>query len=806
MATAAVRSMPSLLDLIVAHAPLALELAPLHTADQVAEVAAAIGKIPTGTPARAERIHKTLTFAERCTVSHIDQLVSRLESRAPRFIALASTAAAHASGETIILVPAVDSCVACGHSVLTDTRRGERARSKGKPNHPTVYSEGGMLRGELYIKTCASCGAAHTLSYAEGGTCIEAGKVLPYSDATSRSQRWYQSTRCTVHETSLLYRFETQALHSHTGWETFGEEWRDLTGADLVTDNFRKTLAHAWLSWSLLRWRRELELPTIAMKLTSDEGLDETLLDAVAGEDAAKKARDALATTRAASVDAAATAAASDTSSSLLYRFIDKWGRHHALHCRRPLPEQQWCMCYIIDGHMKCRRLVCENANARMVEMGEAGTAVLGCTGTPLPGGRFCKRCRPFCARRTPGPRPAGSQSTSTADFNALPPGAAAFAFANKPPPCGHAEVCVCPEEAVEAEVQTEAEAGAEAEPLQPGEENVHLVEALVDYRPLSKQNARPGHARCIKAGRAQYLVKWAGWPSDANSWECACDISGELIEPYLDAQAERAAASVEGPPAKRTRAAKKKHVGADAAKLASMVKGDFKIDDSEKKALKFKCGSPSHYRSLPSCHVAAPHKRYAPRAISRHAGVCAYRRCQTLKEEQYSEKKRTTAGGLFMVSACGLFIGVRELYGSESLTQVHLFLLELFAKHEVPLPTVLAYDDACHLLKFLKGAKRCSSRFTAWLLAKVKFVVDRFHWPNHKDEKFCALNVNPKKCAELGPSTNTEAAEESFAWLARSKHLFRTMNESRYIFVQLRLMELRNRFLVKRRPLKAAA
>ena len=46
----------------------------------------------------------------------------------------------------------------------------------------------------------------------------------------------------------------------------------------------------------------------------------------------------------------------------------------------------------------------------------------------------------------------------------------------------------------------------------------------------------------------------------------------------------------------------------------------------------------------------------------------------------------------------------------------------------------------------------------------------------------------------------------QSFAWLARSKHLFRTMNESRYLFVQLRLMELRNRFLVARRPLKPAA
>jgi hypothetical protein len=67
-------------------------------------------------------------------------------------------------------------------------------------------------------------------------------------------------------------------------------------------------------------------------------------------------------------------------------------------------------------------------------------------------------------------------------------------------------------------------------------------------------------------------------------------------------------------------------------------------------------------------------------------------------------------------------------------------------------------------LLKFLQGEHRCKGRLTAWLLANVKFVVDRFHWPNHKEERFCAKFVNPKKCAELtqlGPTTNTEAAEE---------------------------------------------
>lgn len=41
-------------------------------------------------------------------------------------------------------------------------------------------------------------------------------------------------------------------------------------------------------------------------------------------------------------------------------------------------------------------------------------------------------------------------------------------------------------------------------------------------------------------------------------------------------------------------------------------------------------------------------------------------------KSEQYGvDKKRTTAGGVFAVSGCGLFVMYDELYGSESLTQV---------------------------------------------------------------------------------------------------------------------------------------
>ena len=82
------------------------------------------------------------------------------------------------------------------------------------------------------------------------------------------------------------------------------------------------------------------------------------------------------------------------------------------LVCRQP----GCCDCYILDGHMKCRRLVCENANARLFDMGIHGKAVLGCTGTPLPGSRFCRKCKAASAQRDasgdgPAPRPDGNVS-----------------------------------------------------------------------------------------------------------------------------------------------------------------------------------------------------------------------------------------------------------------------------------------------------------------------------------------------------------------------------------------------------------
>ena len=97
----------------------------------------------------------------------------------------------------------------------------------------------------------------------------------------------------------------------------------------------------------------------------------------------------------------------------------------------------------------------------------------------------------------------------------------------------------------------------------------------------------------------------------------------------------------------------------------------------------------------------------------------------------------------------------------------------------------MLAYDDGCHLKKFLINRHKEGSAFAGWLLQLMHIIVDKyaarpclahparttpppsplprmFHWPNHKNNTFCKANVNPANCPHLTDGMNTEAAEEA--------------------------------------------
>lgn len=55
---------------------------------------------------------------------------------------------------------------------------------------------------------------------------------------------------------------------------------------------------------------------------------------------------------------------------------------------------------------------------------------------------------------------------------------------------------------------------------------------------------------------------------------------------------------------------------------------------------------------------------------------------------------------------------------------------------------------------------------------------------------------LHSQQASSLAPHPPTHLSSQAFAWLARSKHTLRHMNEARHIFVVLRLLELRNRWL----------
>ena len=195
------------------------------------------------------------------------------------------------------------------------------------------------------------CATVHSMSFASGGRHLPAGTQRWYGG----SSRWFQSSHGTVFETDLLRQLNVQMLHSHSAWEAFAREYAMLHGGDAQTVvQLRRPLSHAWLAWSLLDWCDELRVPLGDVDLSSDEGLDAVLLD---------------------------------WHDKLLSGFVFKWGTEHSKHCRQP----ESCVAYILDGHFKCRRIVCAWTRARLVRVtGLKSELVLGCLKRPLRGSRFC--------------------------------------------------------------------------------------------------------------------------------------------------------------------------------------------------------------------------------------------------------------------------------------------------------------------------------------------------------------------------------------------------------------------------------
>merc|ERR1712113_20929 len=252
---------------------LAIIMYPIRTMSSLVALLMGMVKFPLGTPKRAGNVTAHLndiesgleprheSFSEPQVAELVDRVgasssMTWLLSRVRRFVPV--------TDGTMHLVPQVEACVVpgCGGrlSVHTNTT----------PRNPKVYSDHGKCKGILYLKSCEACHARHYMSMAEGGTILADKVQLPFKDAITGDCPWFQSSASTIYAKALMRRFDVQALHSHTGWMTFCQEYRDLHGETSGTvDSDRKLFSHAWLVWALLCWREELGIATEPLGLDS---------------------------------------------------------------------------------------------------------------------------------------------------------------------------------------------------------------------------------------------------------------------------------------------------------------------------------------------------------------------------------------------------------------------------------------------------------------------------------------------------------------------------------------------------------
>jgi hypothetical protein len=239
------------------------QLYPLQCADDIADLIIAMAQVSFDDPNRADSIARLLPGYAAHRATEVGRLVGRLASESGFSDLISTLARTLPLTDGAVIVPEIKVCAVEGCGGSLSLRRDAR-NTISRPNRQTVYSAAGEHTCRLFLKRCDKCQALYDLTSAEGGLLLPAGEQLPLRGATERSSRWFQASSQTVVETSLLYRYEAQALHSHTGVETFGNELRTITESNF-TDNFDKTFSHAYFAWSLLRWRAEEGSPPAAL-------------------------------------------------------------------------------------------------------------------------------------------------------------------------------------------------------------------------------------------------------------------------------------------------------------------------------------------------------------------------------------------------------------------------------------------------------------------------------------------------------------------------------------------------------------
>ena len=282
--------------------------------------------------------------------------------------------------------------------------------------------------------------------------------------------------------------------------------------------------------------------------------------------------------------------------------------------------------------------------------------------------------------------------------------------------------------------------------------DTVYIVQSVLDTRKYKNTK--------------EMLVKFAGFPEEASCWEPAQNLPSFLLEFYKTKNNLKK--PLPGPIVKRT-----KQVGSNEIFLD--------LEWSSKNSSKDTFASEDLF-SLNADELCAEAMKST---------------CNTRKVRDKRDR-RHTAGILISAKPCGIIPHVDELFGCESIKQVHGSIIEFLASCSSDIRDKLKlwmFDDMCHLKPHsekdhVRNQSSVTEEFA--LLAKC---VDKFHYPGHKKtDSYCRENCNPNiELKKLGiQEINSPACEQAFKWINCYKNL-KTMNEARFKFFLLYMIDNHN-------------
>ena len=257
------------------------------------------------------------------------------------------------------------------------------------------------------------------------------------------------------------------------------------------------------------------------------------------------------------------------------------------------------------------------------------------------------------------------------------------------------------------------------------------------------------------KTNDTEYFVSWEGYPEDEKSWVSQKNIPKFIIDFYLETKQETI------PPPRI------KHVKKSGYQQYGLLTWDGQ-------------GPADSYVKIQDLILPEEQERHTSCNTEKHFGRRFYRH---------------SAGIFIGAFPCGVIPLYAELFGSESLTQVHGLVVDFIATTKVKLSTII-YDDACHMVKFCRGSdkklkiNRMDYSEASKILGSLNFYVDRLHIRNHTDP-WCHKNCTPFGKKSLD-GINSIVAEQTFSWMNKFSQS-KGMNRARFSLFLLYILDLHN-------------